>query len=359
MSNSVAAIRPHTDARILIVDDQDNNVRFLEMLLRRAGYGNLWCTTDPRRGLMLAQEIEPDLILLDLRMPHLSGYEIMEILSPQISTAAYLPILVLTADLAPAAKERALAGGAKDFLTKPFDPTEVRLRIHNLLETRFLHLSVLDHNRRLEERVLERTAELEQARIEILKRLATAAEFRDDVTGSHIHRVGRISALLARALGLSETDLDLLERAAPLHDVGKIGIPDIILLKPGKLTPEEFEVMKNHTTIGAQILSRSAVPLLNLAEQIALSHHERWDGTGYPRGVDGRTIPLAARIVSVADAFDAMTSNRPYRQALRTDRAIAILRGQAGGQWDPDVVHAFAALEIPLAGSDVLQDRSA
>lgn len=338
------------NAQILIVDDQEANVFLLKGLLQRAGYANLKSTTDSRQTSTLFEEIHPDLILLDLMMPRLDGFQVMELLRPLIPDGTYLPILVLTADVNPQAKQRALAGGAKDFLTKPFDPTEVLLRIRNLLETRFLHLQLQNQNQILDGKVRERTQELEEARIEILERLAIAAEYRDDVTGKHTQRVGQTAVLLARALGLPEDQVALIRRAAPLHDVGKIGIPDHILLKPGKLTAEEFEVMKTHTTIGARILSGSRFPLLQMAEEIALTHHECWDGTGYPQGLKGDATPLAGRIVAVADAYDAMTNDRPYRRALSSREAWGILWDGAGTQWDGTVVEAFASTGIGRKG---------
>lgn len=338
------AVRDETlkKARILIVDDQEANVRLLERILQHAGYTNLQSTTKARHVLLLYNDSPPDLILLDLRMPHLDGFGVMRQLEPQILPGTYLPILVLTADITAEAKQQALGNGAKDFLTKPFDPTEVLLRIRNLLETRFLHLQLQNQNQILEVKVRERTRELEEARIEILERLARAAEYRDDDTGQHTQRVGRTSALLARTLGLPDAQVELIRRAAPLHDVGKIGIPDRILLKPEKLGPAEFEVMKTHTTIGAAILSGSRFPLLQLAEKIALTHHERWDGGGFPQGLRGEEIPIEARIVAVADAFDAMIFDRPYRKALSTEEAWEILWDGAGTQWDEHVVEALA-----------------
>ena len=330
------------DAAILVVDDEGSNVLLLKRLLQQAGYTNVRSTTDPRQVLSLYSAAPPDLILLDLHMPHLDGFAVMESLAPQITAGTYLPILVLTADITPEAKRRALAIGAKDFLTKPLDHTEVLLRIRNLLETRHLHRQLQGQNRLLEEKVRERTLELEEARIEILERLAIAAEYRDDATGQHAQRVGQTAALLARGVGLAETQVELIRRAAPLHDIGKIGIPDGILLKPGALTGEEFEIMKAHTIIGARILSGSRFPLLQLAEEIALTHHERWDGTGYPRGLRGEQIPLSGRIVAVADAFDAMTSDRPYRKALSWAEVWDLLWGGAGTQWDEQLVRPFA-----------------
>jgi len=328
-------------ARILIVDDQEANVRLLERILRKAGFTDLRGTTDPRNVADLVRDAPPDLILLDLLMPHLDGHAVMKRLETHLASEGYLPILVLTADITPEAKQRALSGGARDFLTKPFDPTEVVLRIKNLLEARFLHRQLADQNGMLDQKVTERTRDLEEARIEILDRLARAAEYRDDDTGQHTQRVGRLSAEVARTLGLPAPRVEMIRRAAPLHDVGKIGIPDRILLKPGTLTPEEFEIMKTHTTIGAGILSGSRVPLLQLAAEIALTHHERWDGEGFPLELPGDRILLEARIVSVADAYDAMTSDRPYRKALPAEETWELLWGGAGSQWDADVLEAL------------------
>ncbi len=284
---------------------------------------------------------KPDLILLDLHMPHVDGFAFLERIKPLIGEGDYLPILVLTADITQEAKKRALSLGAKDFLTKPFDTTEVLLRVRNLLETRALHLQQADENMRLEHKVRERTQDLEEARIEILARLARAAEFRDDITGKHTHRVGELAARLATGIGLPREEVEMIRLAAPLHDVGKIGISDNILLKPGPLTTDEFEVMKTHTTIGAEILSGSQVPLLILAREIAFTHHEQWDGRGYPPGLREHAIPLPGRIVAVADACDSMTNDRPYRKALPVQEALETLRRGAGGQWDNSVVEAF------------------
>ncbi len=351
---------PLKDAHIFIVDDEPANVLLLERLLRREGYRRLTGVTDPRTVLPLFQAEAPDLLLLDLHMPAADGFAVMAQVRPHVPAEDYLPILVLTADITTEAKRRALAGGAKDFLTKPFDATEVVLRIRNLLETRYLHRQLQDQNRVLDEKVQERTRELEEARIEILERLAIAAEYRDDNTGQHAQRVGRTAAVLARGFGLPQAEVELIRRAAPLHDIGKIGIPDGILLKPGSLTPEEFDIMKSHTTIGARILAGSRFPLLQLAAAIALSHHERWDGRGYPRGLPGEEIPLAGRLVAVADAFDAMTSDRPYRNALSWDEVWRLLADGAGTQWDERLIRTFAAIMAErgasLDGQDALSD---
>ena len=308
-------------------------------MLRNAGFHKLDSTNDPREAASLYVHTRPDLVLLDLHMPHMDGLEVMDRLN-QIIEASYLPIVMLTGDLTPEARREALSRGAKDFVNKPFNPDEVLLRIRTLLETRFLYLQIQSQNQMLEAKVRDRTRELEAAQIEIIERLAKAAEFRDDTTGQHTERVGEMAALLARELGLSDAQVSLIRRAAPLHDVGKIGIPDSILLKLGKLTAAEFELVKTHTSIGARILSGSRFALLRLAEEIAFSHHERWDGSGYA-GLAGNQIPLAGRIVAVADVFDALTQKRPYKPAWPVEEAIAEIERQRGLQFDPSIVDAF------------------
>jgi len=332
------------EARILVVDDQRANVLLLERMLREAGYRDIETTTDPRLALDLFTRFEPDIVLLDLMMPHLDGFQVMAKLEQVVSQGDYRPILVLTADVNEETKRRALAGGAKDFLTKPFDVQEVLLRIGNILETRRLHRKLQRQNEVLEKRVRERTLELEEAYIETMERLALAAEYRDDDTGQHTIRVGLTASMVARELGLSTPDVELIERAAGLHDIGKIGVPDNILLAPRKLTAEEFEVVKTHTSIGAKILSGSRSPLLRMAETIAWAHHERWDGSGYA-GIRGPDAPLVGRITTVADVFDALTHDRPYKTAWPVEEAIAEISEQSGRQFDPQVVEAFLLVQ--------------
>ncbi len=326
-------------ARILIVDDERSNVELLQRLLERAGFGRVESTTDPHEAAALYVKYRPDLILLDLHMPGMSGLTVMDQLN-EIAEASYLPILMMTGDMTPEARQEALTRGAKDFVSKPYHSDEVLLRIRTLLETRFLYFQVQSQNQILEAKVRERTRELEAAQVEIIERLARAAEFRDDNTGQHTARVGQMAALLARQIGLPDLQVSLIRRAAPLHDVGKIGIPDAILLKLGKLTLDEFELVKTHTTIGARILSGSRFSLLRLAEEIAFSHHERWDGCGYI-GITADQIPLAGRIVAVADVFDALTQQRPYKAAWPIAEAIAEIERQRARQFDPEIVDAF------------------
>jgi putative two-component system response regulator len=332
-------------ARILIVDDQESNIRLLESLLEVSGFTDVVSTTDSSRAVPLCTQLEPDLLLLDMHMPPPDGLQVLALLEPHTRGPARLPILVLTADTGRDTKRRALSLGASDFLHKPFDTIEVVLRIESLLRTRLLQLELERQNESLEERVRERTLELEEAQAEILERLARAAEYRDDATGEHPQRVGRIAALLARELGLPDEHAELIGQAAPLHDVGKLALSDEILLKRGELTPLELEAMKPHAAIGAEILGRSRLPLLRLSEEIALSHHERWDGTGFPAGLEGEQIPLAGRIAAVADALDSLTHHRPHRQPLTLDEAVAELRSASGTQFDPGVVDALRALD--------------
>jgi putative nucleotidyltransferase with HDIG domain len=339
-SPQVLLHRKYSHARILIVDDEPQNVELLKKVLDRAGFSRIESTNDPREAVPMYIKLRPDIILLDLHMPHMDGLEVMDSLTQLAESTSYLPILMLTGDHNAQSRREALSRGAKDFVNKPFNNDEVLLRIRTLLETRFLYLQIQSQNQLLEAKVRDRTKELEAAQIEIIERLARAAEFRDDNTGQHTERVGQMAALLAREIGLPDGTVTLIRRAAPLHDVGKIGIPDSILLKLGKLTDEEFALVKTHTTIGARILSGSRFNLLRLAEEIAFSHHERWDGSGY-EGMMGEAIPLAGRIVAIADVFDALTQKRPYKAAWPVTDAIGEIGRQRGLQFDPSLVDAF------------------
>ena len=330
-------------SRILVIDDEAANVEALDKILRWAGYPWVLTTTDPTEAARLYSEIRPDLIVLDLHMPEKDGFDVMAELAEMTDREEYLPILVLTGDMDPVARERALSAGAKDFVTKPFETTEVLLRIKNLLETRSLHTRLHRHAEELEDKIAARTRDLADAQLEILSRLALAAEYRDDVTGQHAERVGALSALIAEEVGLSAEDVELVRWAAPLHDIGKIGIPDAILLKPGKLLDAEYEVMKSHTTIGARILSGSRFPIMQMARKIALSHHERWDGRGYT-GLVGEEIPIEGRIVAVADTFDCLTNERPYKAAMPVDQTVELIDSERGRHFDPRVVDAFLRL---------------
>ncbi|MGI9099172.1 MAG: HD domain-containing phosphohydrolase [Solirubrobacteraceae bacterium] len=327
------------------MDDEESNLLLLRRILERDGYTRVEVTTDPSRVPEMFVETRPDLVLLDLHMPGMDGFELMERLGPLTGDGRDVPFLVLTADATDATKRRALSVGARDFLTKPLDRIELLLRVRNLLQVKQLQDRLSEHNAHLEDEVANRTRDLDRARHEMLEHLALAGEFRDDATQQHAWRIGGICALLVLALGLPDREAELIERAAPLHDLGKIGISDVILLKPGKLTREEFEVMKAHARIGAEILAGSRSPLLHLAERIALTHHERWDGCGYPAGLHGEQTPLGGRIVAVADVFDALTHERPYKDAWPVDEAVGEILSQAGRQFDPGVVDAFSTLD--------------
>ncbi|MBF0629039.1 MAG: response regulator [Magnetococcales bacterium] len=322
-------------ARILIVDDQKLNLIVLKSLLRQHGYVNVVTLDDPRQVEELWIQQRFDLMLLDLEMPHLSGIEVMRVLE-RISRDPYLPILVITANTEESTRLEALAHGAQDFLNKPFNPSEVLSRIRNMLTVRLLY-------KRMEEKIRERTRQLHETRLEVIRCLGRAAEYRDNETGQHVIRMGQFSALIARQMGLSEAHCDLILHATPMHDVGKIGIPDRILLKPGRLEPEEFEIIKAHATIGGSILSGYREEPLITAHKIALTHHEKWDGSGYPKGLSGEAIPIESRICAVADVFDALTSWRPYKQPWTTEDAIALITRERGSHFDPTVVDALLA----------------
>lgn len=337
------------NARILIVEDDPGVTHLLTHILRAGGYTQVLATSDARIVGALYTEYRPDLILLDLHLPHRSGQEVLEELEETTRGNTFLPILVLTGDSTREARQRALSSGAKDFLGKPFDPLEVLLRIENLLEMRFLYCRLQERNETLTLTVQTRTEELRAAQEEILERLTQAVECHDDSTGQHTRRVGESSARIASALGLPAHEVEVIRRAAPLHDVGKVAIPDVILRKSGPLTPAEFEVMKTHTTIGARMLAGGSSELLRMAQQIALSHHERWNGSGYPQGLREEEIPLAARIVALADFCDALAYDRPYRKAWPRERVEEEINRQAGQHFDPAVVAAYFRAEGSMA----------
>lgn len=358
-SHSPTAPLPETldefarSARFVIVDDDLAQLRVLELTLEKWGYANVYSTTDSREALALFDESRPDIVLLDLMMPNVGGLEILRQLQERLPAGEYVPMVAMSADAAPEMRRKALALGARDFFVKPFDINEIMLRVLNLLETRFLHLQLRDQNQLLEARVQERTEKLRVTQIEVLERLGQAAEYRDDETGQHTRRVGEMAGRIAAEMGLPEDTVELIRRAAPLHDVGKIGISESILLKPHSLSPEEFEVMKTHTTIGAGLLAGGESSFIQTAQRIALSHHERWNGKGYPHSLKGREIPLESRIVSIADVYDAISHDRPYKRAWPREAALSEIQNQAGEQFDPQVVEAFFRVqEITDAQAD-------
>jgi putative two-component system response regulator len=338
-------------ANILVIDDEDMNLRLVARILARAGYRHVTGLSDARELESQLLVTTPDLVITDLHMPNRDGFDVIEALQPWIDEDR-LPVLVVSGDAGVEARNRALTLGARDFVGKPFDPTELALRVRNQLETRLLFEDVRKQIRALRETVHGQTKEVEGARVEMLSHLATAVEYRDECTAAHTVRVGLLAAKLAEVLGLDAIEVSLIQQAAPLHDVGKIGVPDGILRKPGQLTDEEMAVMRTHAEIGADILRSDSSRVLQIAEEIARTHHERWDGRGYPRGLSGTQIPLSGRIVSVADTYDAMISDRPYRAARSPREAVEEIVRCRGTQFDPAIVdallHVLARRAVPV-----------
>lgn len=327
--------------KLLIVDDEPVNVKLLERTLAKAGYSNIRSTLDPREVCDLFDAHNFDLVLLDLNMPYMDGFAVLTALHERFSSPP--PVLVLTAQSSQEFRTQALEMGAQDYVTKPFERNELLHRVSNLLGSKLYRHALERLNESLEEKVAERTKQLNETRLQVVRRLGRAAEYRDNETGLHIVRMSKISRLLGEALGMGAYECDLLLNASPMHDIGKIGIPDHILLKPGKFEPDEWEVMKQHAQMGADILEGEDSDLLGMAREIALTHHEKWDGTGYPNGLKGEDIPLVGRICAIADVFDALTSERPYKKAWSVDDAINLLQENRGTHFDPAIVDAFMA----------------
>lgn len=332
------------NARILVIDDQIQNLNLARQVLLFAGYSDVRIMQDPREAAEAIVCDGPDLVLLDLHMPYIDGYEILSKVHKHLTPEVFVPILVCTSDTSLEARQRALKLGANDFITKPYEQTEMLLRVRNFLRMRHMHLSIQDENVALESRVRMRTQELVEARSEALECLARALEYRDDATGGHTKRVGEMSGRIADALGLPEAETEMIRITAPLHDLGKIGMSDTLLLKPGKYSEEEKEEMRRHTLVGETIIGGCTSPILKAVRELALHHHERWDGSGYPHGLKGLQIPMGCRIVALADLFDALTNDRPYKPAWPHDEAIEEVRKLRGTHFDPAVVDAF--LEI-------------
>lgn len=337
---SYQALADIHDAKILIVDDNPANVALLEAVLEDEDFHNLHSTTDPFQVLPLFREHHFDLILLDIRMPGLSGIEVLKLLREALNDD-FVPVIVLTAQTDQETRQQALAAGAKDFLTKPFEDWEVLLRINNTLESRLFYTRQVLRADLLEDAVLKRTKEIQETQFEIVLRLGAAGELRDNETGAHVKRMSHICRLLAEKRGLGRDFSDLLLYASTMHDVGKIGIPDNILLKPGKLTPDEWQIMQQHPKIGARIIGDHDSRLIRLARETALCHHEKWDGSGYPHGLSGDSIPVAARIAAISDVFDALTSERPYKAAWPVGKAMTALEKEAGSHFEPVLVELF------------------
>ena len=358
----MTSLIPHNyESRILIVDDKIANVQLLEMLLEFAGYKKVHSTTEPLMVRQMCEADQFDLLLLDIRMPEMDGFGVMDAISP-LNADNLMPIIVLTAEQDMDTRLKALEMGATDYLTKPFDKSEVLNRINNMLAIRKAYKDSKNAAVILEKKVTDRTLELQDTRLKIIHRLGRAGEYRDNETGMHVLRVGRCSYELARAAGYPEKFAEMLEIASPMHDVGKIGIPDNILLKPGKLDTDEWEIMKSHSQIGADIIGDDPSELLQMARIIALTHHEKWDGTGYPKGLAGERIPIEGRITAICDVFDALTSERPYKKPWTTEKAIALINEQSGFHFDPKLVGLFneilpKVLNISQKFSDDLEDN--
>ena len=319
-------------ATLLIVDDTPENIDVLRGILKQEY--KIKVASNGEKALKIAQsEPAPDLILLDIMMPDMDGYEVCRCLKANYATAK-IPVIFVTAKGETADESLGFDIGAVDYITKPVSPPLVIRRVRT-------QLSLYDEKRLLDEMVKERTQELDQTRLQIIQRLGRAAEYKDNETGMHVIRMSHYSKLLGLANGMSEEEAELLLNAAPMHDIGKIGIPDRILLKPGKLDENEWEIMKTHPQMGAEILGSHNSVLLNLARDIALTHHEKWDGSGYPNALKGEEIPLHARIVAITDTFDALTTVRPYKHAWLVADAIDLLKKEAGSHFDPDLVDKF------------------
>lgn len=319
---------------ILVVDDAPTNIDVLSGILRP--HYRVHFATNGVDAIDIARKMQPGLILLDVMMPGMSGYEVCKKLKEDEQTQG-IPVIFVTALEEARNEDQGLSLGAVDYLHKPCAAAILLRRVR-------IHMDLRHHQRSLEEKVWERTRELENTRLQVVRRLGRAAEYRDNETGMHVVRMSETAGVLARAMGMSEVNARLLTEAATLHDVGKIGIPDHILLKPGKLDSAEWDVMKSHSRIGAEIIGDDDSELLKLARLVALNHHERWDGTGYPNGLSGREIPIEGRIVSVVDVYDALISTRPYKRPWSTDEAAAYIREQAGRAFDPDIATLFETL---------------
>nr|WP_250885649.1 two-component system response regulator [Shewanella jiangmenensis] len=318
----------------MVVDDTPENIDILVGILGQ-DY-KVKVAIDGPRALAVAQSSPPDLILLDVMMPGMSGYEVCRRLKQEPMTA-HIPVIFVTAMAEVADETQGFELGAVDYITKPVSAPIVKVRVKT-------HLALYDQKRLLEEQVRERTKELERTRFEIIRRLGRAAEYKDNETGLHVVRMSHYARLLALQVGLPEPFCEMLYNAAPMHDIGKIGTPDAVLKKPAKLDADEWKIMQQHAQIGAEIIGEHADPLLQMSRRIALTHHEKWDGSGYPNGLKGEEIPIEGRIVAIADVFDALTSIRPYKKAWTIEDTMALLESEAGKHFDPALVEHFKVI---------------
>ena len=326
---------------ILIADDIKSNIEMLGFALK-----NEYKIDTASNGTEVLEYINnkiPDLILLDIMMPKIDGYEVCKKLKNSDRTKD-IPVIFISAMDDATNKSKGFNIGAVDYITKPFDISDVKARIKTHLSLQYAREALKNQKRNLEIEVKKRTQELYDTRLEIIFRLGRAAEYRDNETGMHIKRMSHYCKAIAKAIGMDKKQCALILHASPMHDVGKIGIPDNILLKPGKLEPKEFEIMKTHTTIGEKLLSGDNFEELELARIIALTHHERWDGAGYPNGLAGENIPIEGRIAAVGDVFDALISERPYKKAWPVDKAVNLMKEGNGTQFDPEIIKIFPGI---------------
>ena len=349
------ALKPAT---ILVVDDDVLNLKVLDSLLQAAGHHTVLATNGPE-ALQSVAESPPDLILLDVMMPVMDGFEVAAWLK-QNDSSKTIPIIMVTALDDRASRIRGLEVGAEDFLSKPIDRTELTMRVRNLLKLKDYSDLLSNYNRKLETRVAERTEQLASSHRETIFTMTRAAEYKDEETGAHVRRISHYTVELAAHLGLDAEFRDTIHYASPMHDVGKIGIPDHILGKPGGFTPPEWELMKTHSALGGKLLAGAASPYLQMGAQIALGHHERWDGGGYPLGIKGEAIPLSARIMNICDQYDALRSKRPYKPAFTHERAFEIITVGDGrtmpAHFDPALLGAY--VECADRFNDIYQQHS-
>ncbi len=371
-----------TNPRIVIIDDEPINIRVVRRMLMLAGYEQFFTTTDPAAALELIRSCQPDVVLLDIMMPEISGLEILRQLRDD-EKLVDLPVIILTAATERETKLEALRLGATEFLTKPVDSTELEARLRNVLKVKAHQDWIKRYAWELELEVAVRTTELIHAHVEVIGCLAKVGEYRDTDTGNHVLRVGSYAGIIAQHLGLDAETAQRIRLAAPLHDIGKVGIPDAILQKPGRLDEIEMDIIRKHSPFGerlctnspedpttafishslagVEIIAKASSPVLQMAASIAYTHHEKWDGSGYPRGLAGEAIPVEGRITAVADVFDALCSRRPYKKAFPPEEALAIIQEGRGTHFDPAVVDAFfqGLDEILAAHSRFADDDSA